>query len=58
MSSDSGLPVVCYRENRVSKKSGNLYQVLVVVFPNGYKFESFLSAEQQFILSDSPVINS
>lgn len=49
----------CYRENRVSKKSGSVYQVLVVCFENGYKREDiFLSNEQQYILKDIvPCIN-
>ena len=45
----------CYRENRVSNKTGNPYQVLVLVFENGYKLEQFLSNEQQFILADVPL---
>ena len=44
-----------YREQRVSKKSGNSYEVIVFVFENGYKFESFLNNEQAFILHEVPV---
>ena len=44
-----------YREERISKKSGNKYQMLVIVFENGYKYESFLSNEQQYILKDVPL---
>ena len=54
---NKGLTVVCHRENRVSK-AGNLYQVLVVEFPNGYKFESYLNNEQQFVLVDCPIFNA
>ena len=43
-----------YREERVSKK-GNSYQVIVFVFENGYKLESFLNNEQQYILADVPL---
>lgn len=43
-----------YREVRISK-AGNQYQVLCIVFENGYKYENFLSNEQQYILSDVPV---
>ena len=49
--------VNCYRENRISAKTGNSYQVLVLEFDNGYKLEQFLSNEQQFILSNVPLIN-
>lgn len=44
-----------YREERVSKKSGNKYQMLVVVFANGYKLETFLNNEQQYILNEVPL---
>lgn len=44
-----------YREERVSSKSGRLYQVIVLVFENGYKFEAFLNDEQQFILNQIPL---
>ena len=44
-----------YREERVSKK-GNTYQVIVFVFENGYKLDSFLNNEQQYILVDVPLI--
>lgn len=44
-----------YRENRVSKKTGNAYQVLVLVFENGYKMDTFLSNEQQYILNEVPL---
>ena len=43
-----------YREERTSK-AGNAYQVLCVVFENGYKYESFLSNEQQYILAEVPL---
>ena len=43
-----------YREERVSK-AGKKYQVLCVVFENGYKYENFLSNEQVYILNDVPV---
>lgn len=44
-----------YRDNRISK-AGKPYTVLVIVFENGYKFESFLSNEQNFILRDVPEV--
>lgn len=44
-----------YRENRVSKKTGNAYQVIVIVFENGYHLETFLNNEQQYILANIPV---
>lgn len=43
-----------YREERVSK-AGKSYQVIVIVFENGYKLETFLNNEQQYILSDVPL---
>lgn len=43
-----------YREEKTSKK-GNVYQVLVVVFSNGYKLEQFLTNEQIFILGSVPL---
>ena len=43
-----------YREERVSK-AGKTYQVLCVVFENGYKYENFLSNEQQYILAGVPL---
>lgn len=46
----------CYRETRVSNKSGREYTVLVLVFENGYKLDVFLSNEQQFILKDVPEV--
>lgn len=45
-----------YKEKRVSKKTGKDYVVLVLEFENGYKFESFLTNEQDFILRDVPVL--
>lgn len=45
----------CYREQRTSSKSGKPYQVLVIVFENGYMMETFLSMEQQFILATVPL---
>lgn len=44
-----------YREQRVSK-AGREYQVLVMVFENGYKLETFLSNEQQYILAGVELI--
>lgn len=44
-----------YRENRVSKRTGNAYQVIVIVFENGYHLETFLNNEQQYILANVPV---
>jgi len=35
---------------KVSKKSGNPYQVLEVVFGNGYIYSNFLTQEQVFII--------
>lgn len=46
----------CYRETRKSNKSGKDYTVLVIVFENGYKLETFLTNEQQFILKDVPEV--
>lgn len=37
-------------ETRHSSKSDKDYDVLVVAFKNGYKYESFLKNEQSFIL--------
>lgn len=45
----------CYRQKRVSKKTGSEYEVLVIVFENDYKLEVFLNNEQQFILHSIPV---
>lgn len=50
------LTVQCYREMRVSQKSGKPYQVLVVLFPSGYRFEPFINNEQSFCMSDVPLI--
>lgn len=44
-----------YRVEKVSKK-GNTYQVLRVVFENGYVYENFLTNEQQYILQEVPVV--
>lgn len=33
-----------------TSKAGNEYQVLHIVFQNGYKFEPFLKDEQAFII--------
>lgn len=41
-----------YREERVSKKSGNKYQVIVVEMENGYKYANFLNNEQQYCLDE------
>lgn len=37
-------------DKRTSKKTGNAYNVLVIDFDNGYKYESFLNNEQFFII--------
>lgn len=42
--------VEAYMEERISKKSGSKYVVLVLEFENGYKTDTFLSNEQKFIL--------
>lgn len=39
-------------EQRISNKTGNTYNVLVIKFENGYKYESFLNNEQYFIISN------
>lgn len=39
-------------EQRTSKKSGNSYNVLIIEFENGYKFETFLNNEQYFIIAN------
>lgn len=44
-----------WRAERVSK-AGRTYQVLVIVFENGYKMEQFLSNEQQYILDGVELI--
>lgn len=44
-----------YRQERTSK-AGNSYQVIVIVFDNDYKLETFLNNEQQYILSDVPLM--
>lgn len=44
-----------WRAERVSK-AGRTYQVLVIEFENGYKYETFLSNEQQYILADVKLI--
>lgn len=50
--------VSCYRERRVSQKKGTEYQVLVLLFENGYKLDTFLSNEQLFIIKDIvPCVN-
>ena len=46
--------VQAYMEERISKKSGNKYVVLVLEFENGYQTDVFLSNEQKFILQ--PVV--
>ncbi len=45
----------CFREVRTSK-SGKPYNVLIVIFENGYQFETFLNNEQAFILKDVPEV--
>ncbi|MBQ3136099.1 MAG: hypothetical protein IJB74_01320 [Clostridia bacterium] len=50
--------VSCYREKRHSEKKGTDYEVLVLIFENGYKMDVFLNNEQQFIIgSVVPLIN-
>lgn len=44
-----------YKDNRTSK-AGKPYTVLVIVFENGYKLETFLNNEQNFILRDVPEV--
>ena len=43
-----------YREERISKAQ-KPYQVICVVFENGYVYENFLTKEQQYILADVPL---
>lgn len=43
-----------YREERISKAQ-KPYQVIVFEFENGYKLETFLNNEQQYILADLPL---
>lgn len=43
--------VECYVEKRFSKRTGNVYQVLVMKFENGYKMDTFLNNEQFYIIS-------
>lgn len=38
-------------EERVSKKSGGKYWVMVTTFENGYQITTFLNQDQVFILS-------
>ncbi len=45
-----------YREQRVSNKTGRAYQMLVIVFANGYKMSVFLNDEQTWILSSIPLV--
>lgn len=45
-----------YRVERISKKSDQPYQVLKLVFENGYSMECFLNNEQQYILRDVKLI--
>lgn len=45
----------CFREDRTSK-AGRAYTVLVILFDNGYQFETFLNNEQAFILRDVPEV--
>lgn len=50
--------VSCYRERRISQKKGTEYEVLVLVFENGYKMDTFLTNEQLFIIRDIiPCVN-
>lgn len=45
----------CYREIGKSKKNGMEYQMLVIVFENGYVYKTFINDEQKFILKDIPI---
>ena len=38
-------------EERISKKSGGKYWVMVTTFENGYQITTFLNQDQVFILS-------
>ncbi len=41
-----------------SKKTGNDYKVLHIVFDNGYTFDTFISNEQEFcLLSTGEVVD-
>lgn len=40
-------------EERVSAKSGKPYKVIVLTFANGYELTEFLTAEQEWIISNS-----
>lgn len=42
-----------YKENKVSK-AGNPYELLHVIFENGYDLQVFLNNEQKIILADVP----
>lgn len=52
---DNGLIKSCYRLSKISSKTGNTYQVLVVEFTSGYEIQIFLNKEQVFILNDIPL---
>ena len=43
-----------YREERISKAQ-KPYLVIVFEFENGYKLETFLNNEQQYILAEVPL---
>ena len=42
--------VEAHMEQRISKKNGSTYIVVVLEFENGYKTDVFLTNEQKFIL--------
>lgn len=45
----------CYKLKKESKKTGNPYITLCIEFENGYVLETFLSREQDYILSGIPL---
>lgn len=58
MSVEKEVLVSCYREKRHSERKGTDYEVLVLIFENGYKMDVFLNNEQQFIIgSVVPCVN-
>lgn len=40
-------------EERISAKSGKPYKVIIIQFSNGYELTEFLTAEQEWIISNS-----
>lgn len=40
-------------EERTSAKSGKNYKVIIITFSNGYEMSNFLTAEQEWIISNS-----